>query len=209
MSSLIGKKIGMTRYFDDSGQNVVVTVLEAGPCYVTDLRTREKHGYDAVQLGFEPVREKLITRPLMGHFKRANVRPLRILKEFRNFDGMNNLKLGDELRVSLFSVGDLVSVTGISKGKGFMGAVKRHHFRGGPKTHGQSDRHRAPGSLGQSSYPSRVYKGLRMAGRMGNEQVTVRNLKVIKVDVEKNLLMVKGAVPGRNQNFVFIKKQQA
>ncbi|MDZ7331830.1 MAG: 50S ribosomal protein L3 [candidate division KSB1 bacterium] len=209
MSSLIGKKIGMTRYFDDSGQNVVVTVLEAGPCYVTDLRTREKHGYDAVQLGFEPVREKLITRPLMGHFKRANVRPLRILKEFRNFDGINNLKLGDELRVSLFSVGDLVSVTGISKGKGFMGAVKRHHFRGGPKTHGQSDRHRAPGSLGQSSYPSRVYKGLRMAGRMGNEQVTVRNLKVIKVDVEKNLLMVKGAVPGRNQNFVFIKKQQA
>lgn len=209
MSSLIGKKIGMTRYFDDSGQNVVVTVLEAGPCYVTDLRTREKHGYDAVQLGFEPVREKLITRPLMGHFKRANVRPLRILKEFRNFDGMNNLKLGDELRVNLFSVGDLVSVTGISKGKGFMGAVKRHHFRGGPKTHGQSDRHRAPGSLGQSSYPSRVYKGLRMAGRMGNEQVTIRNLRVIKVDVEKNLLMVKGAVPGRNQNFVFIKKQQA
>lgn len=209
MSSLIGKKIGMTRYFDDSGQNVVVTVLEAGPCYVTDLRTREKHGYDAVQLGFEPVREKLITRPLMGHFKRANVRPLRILKEFRNFDGINNLKLGDELRVNLFSVGDLVSVTGISKGKGFMGAVKRHHFRGGPKTHGQSDRHRAPGSLGQSSYPSRVYKGLRMAGRMGNEQVTIRNLRVIKVDVEKNLLMVKGAVPGRNQNFVFIKKQQA
>lgn len=209
MSSLIGKKIGMTRYFDDHGQNVVVTVLEAGPCYVTELRTREKHGYDAVQLGFEPVREKLITRPLMGHFKRANVRPLRILKEFRNFDGMNNLKLGDELRVNLFSVGDLVSITGISKGKGFMGAVKRHHFRGGPKTHGQSDRHRAPGSLGQSSYPSRVYKGLRMAGRMGNEQVTVRNLRVIKVDVEKNLLMVKGAVPGRNQNFVFIKKQQA
>ncbi len=209
MSSLIGKKIGMTRYFDASGQNVVVTVLQAGPCYVTELRTREKHGYDAVQLGFEPVREKLMTRPLMGHFKRANVKPLRILKEFRNFDGMANLKLGDELRVDVFSVGDLVTITGISKGKGFMGAVKRHHFSGGPKTHGQSDRHRAPGSLGQSSYPSRVYKGLRMAGRMGNEQVTVRNLKVIKVDVEKNLLMVKGAVPGRNQNFVFIKKQQA
>jgi len=205
-TGILGKKLGMTRYFDANGQNVVVTVLEAGPCYVTEIRTKEKHGYDAVQLAFEPLREKLVNRPLLGHFKRANVKPMRIIKEFRNFDGIGNLKLGDELKADVFSVGDLVSVTGISKGKGFMGAVRRHHFRGGPKTHGQSDRHRAPGSLGQSSYPSRVYKGLRMAGRMGNEQVTVRNLKVIKVDAEKNLLMVKGAVPGHNQNYVFIKK---
>ncbi len=207
MSSLIGKKLGMTRYYDQSGQNIVVTVLEAGPCYVTEIRSKEKHGYDAVQLGFDPKREKVTTKPLIGHLKKAKVKPLRILREFRNFDTLNDLKLGDEIKVDIFSVGDRVTVTGISKGKGFAGAVKRHHFSGGPKTHGQSDRHRAPGSLGQSSYPSRVYKGLRMAGRMGGEKVTIRNLQVIKIDTEKNLLLVKGAVPGHIKNFVFIKKQ--
>ncbi len=207
MSSLIGKKLGMTRYYDQSGQNIVVTVLEAGPCYVTEIRCKEKHGYDAVQLGFDPKREKVTTKPLIGHLKKAKVKPLRILREFRNFDTLNDLKLGDEIKVDIFSVGDRVTVTGISKGKGFAGAVKRHHFSGGPKTHGQSDRHRAPGSLGQSSYPSRVYKGLRMAGRMGGEKVTIRNLQVIKIDTEKNLLLVKGAVPGHIKNFVFIKKQ--
>jgi large subunit ribosomal protein L3 len=207
MSSLIGKKLGMTRYFDPSGQNVVVTILEAGPCYVTEIRSREQHGYDAVQLGFDPKREKLTTKPIMGHLKKAKVKPLRIIKEFRNFDSRSDLKLGDEIRVDIFSVGDRVTVTGVSKGKGFAGVVKRHHFSGGPKTHGQSDRHRAPGSLGQSSYPSRVYKGLRMAGRLGGERVTVRNLKIIKVDSEKNLLVVKGAVPGHIKNYVFIKKQ--
>lgn len=207
MSSLIGKKVGMSRYFDPSGQNVVVTVIEAGPCYVTEIRTREKHGYDAVQLGFGSRREKLINRPLLGHLKNAKVKPVRILKEFRNFDPQANLKLGDELKVDVFSVGDRVTISGISKGKGFAGVVKRHHFSGGPKTHGQSDRHRAPGSLGQSSYPSRVYKGLRMAGRMGAARVTVKNLQVIKVDVANNLLLVKGAVPGHIKNFVYIKKQ--
>ncbi len=207
MSSLIGKKLGMTRYYDQSGQNVVVTVLEAGPCFVTEIRSKEKHGYDAVQLGFDPKRDKVTTKPLIGHLKKANVKPLRILREFRNFDVVPNLKLGDEIKVDIFSVGDRVTITGISKGKGFAGVVKRHHFSGGPKTHGQSDRHRAPGSLGQSSYPSRVYKGLRMAGRMGGEKVSVKNLQVIKIDAEKNLLMVKGAVPGHIKNFVFIKKQ--
>lgn len=207
MSSLIGKKLGMTRIFDERGENVVVTILEAGPCYVTELRSKEKHGYDAVQLGFQHKREKLINKPLSGHFKKAKVKPLRILKEFRNFGTQSDLKLGDEIRVDIFSVGDRVAVTGISKGKGFAGTVKRHHFAGGPKTHGQSDRHRAPGSLGQSSYPSRVYKGLRMAGRMGGKNVTAKNLKVVKVDAEKNLLLVSGAVPGHIKSYVYIRKQ--
>lgn len=207
MSSLIGKKLGMTRYYDQSGQNVVVTILEVGPCYVTEIRSKEKHGYEAVQLGFDPKREKLTTKPIMGHLNKAKVKPLKMIKEFKNFDSQADLKLGDEIKVDVFSIGDRVTVTGISKGKGFAGTVKRHHFKGGPKTHGQSDRPRAPGSLGQSSYPSRVYKGLRMAGRMGNEKVTVKNLKVIKVDPEKNLLIVKGAVPGHIKNYVFIKKQ--
>lgn len=207
MSSLIGKKLGMTRYYDPSGQNVVVTILEAGPCYVTEIRSKEKHGYDAVQLGFDPKKEKVTTKPIMGHLNKARVKPLKMIKEFRNFDSQADLKLGDEIKVDIFSIGDRVTVTGTSKGKGFAGTVKRHHFKGGPKTHGQSDRSRAPGSLGQSSYPSRVYKGLRMAGRMGNEKVSIRNLKVIKVDAEKNLLIVKGAIPGHIKNYVFIKKQ--
>ncbi len=207
MSSLIGKKLGMTRRFDETGANVVVTILEAGPCYVTEIRSKQKHGYDAVQLGFESKREKVTTKPLSGHFKKAKVKPLRILKEFKNFDSQSDLNLGDEIKADIFSVGDRVSVTGISKGKGFAGGVKRHGFSGGPKSHGQSDRHRAPGSLGQSSFPSRVFKGLKMAGRMGGKKVTVKNVKVIKVDTEKNLLIVEGAVPGHVKSYVFIKKQ--
>ncbi len=207
MSSLIGRKLGITRLFDETGQNVVVTILEAGPCYITEIRTKEKHGYDALQLGFGSKQEKVITKPLKGHFKKAGVKPLRILKEFKTFDSNSSFKLGDEIKVDIFSVGDRVIVTGISKGKGFTGGVKRHGFAGGPKTHGQSDRYRAPGSLGQSSFPSRVFKGLKMAGRMGGEKVTVKNLKVMKVDVEKNLLLVKGAVPGHIKSLVFIKKQ--
>jgi large subunit ribosomal protein L3 len=207
MSSLIGKKLGMTRLFDETGEKVVVTILEAGPCYVTEIRSKQKHGYDAVQLGFESKREKVTTKPLTGHFKKAKVKPLRILKEFKNFDTQSDLKLGDEIKADIFSVGDRVSVTGISKGKGFAGGVKRHGFSGGPKSHGQSDRHRAPGSLGQSSYPSRVFKGLKMAGRMGGKKVTLKNVKVIKVDTEKNLLIVEGAVPGHVKSYVFIKKQ--
>lgn len=207
MSSLIGKKLGMTRLFNESGESVVVTILEAGPCYVTEIKSKEKHGYDAIQLGFEVKREKLMSKPLIGHFKQANVKPLRMLKEFKNFDLDSDLKPGDEIKVDIFSAGDRVKVTGISKGKGFAGVVKRHHFAGGPKSHGQSDRHRAPGSLGQSSYPSRVYKGLRMAGRMGGSKATMKNLKVIKVDPEKNLLIVKGAIPGHIKSYVFITKQ--
>ncbi|UCE04775.1 MAG: 50S ribosomal protein L3 [bacterium] len=207
MSSIIGKKVGMTRLFDETGKNVVVTILEAGPCYVTEIRTKEKHGYDAVQLGFENKREKVTTKPLVGHFNKANVKPLRNLKEFKIFNSESPLKLGDEIKVDIFSVGDKVTVTGISKGKGFAGGVKRHGFSGGPKSHGQSDRYRAPGSIGQSSFPSRVFKGQKMAGRMGNKKVTVKNLKVVKVDNDKNLLAVKGAVPGHIKSYVFIKKQ--
>jgi len=207
MSSLIGKKLGMTRLFDETGKNVVVTIVEAGPCYVTEIKSKEEHGYDAVQLGFSEKREKVTTKPLRGHFKRAGVKPQGILKEFRTFDSDATFTLGDEIKVDIFSVGDTVTVTGISKGKGFAGGVKRHGFGGGPKSHGQSDRHRAPGSIGQSSYPSRVYKGIKMAGRMGGKAVTVRNLQVVKVDNERNLLFVKGAIPGHIKGYVFVKKQ--
>ena len=207
MNGLIGKKLGMTKIFDDKGRNIPVTILEAGPCFVTQIKTKDSDGYEAVQLGFSPKREKLVTKPLLGHFKKSNVSPLRILKEFRNFELSDSTNLGSEIKADLFSVGDKVTVTGISKGKGFAGGVKRHGFGGGPKSHGQSDRLRAPGSIGQSSYPSRVLKGTKMAGRMGGERVTVKNLKVIKVDPVNNLVIVKGAVPGANQGIVFIKKQ--
>jgi large subunit ribosomal protein L3 len=207
MSSLIGKKLGMTRLFDETGKNIVVTMIEAGPCYVTEIRHKEKHGYDAVQLGFGNKREKVVTKPLIGHFKKAKVKPMGVLKEFKNFKPDTEFKLGDEVKVDIFAEGDLVTVTSVSKGKGFAGGMKRHGFHGGPKTHGQSDRHRAPGSIGQSSYPSRVFKGIKMAGRMGGKNVSVRNLKVVKVDAENNLLAVKGAIPGPIKNFVFIKKQ--
>ena len=207
MSSLIGKKLGMTRFFDEKGESVVVTILEAGPCYVTDIRSKEKHGYDAVQVGFDQKREKVTTKPLLGHFKKANTKPLRIIKEFKNFDLEPGLKLGDEIKVDIFSTGDIISVTGVSKGKGFAGGVRRYKFSGGPKSHGQSDRHRAVGSIGQSSYPSRVFKGIKMGGRMGGKNVTVKNLRVMKVDAEKNILIVKGAVPGHIKSYVYIRKQ--
>lgn len=204
---MIGKKLGMTRFFNEQGESVVVTILEAGPCYVTDIRSKKKHGYDAVQVGFDQKREKVTTKPLLGHFKKANTKPLRIIKEFKNFDLQPDLKLGDEIKVDIFSAGDTISVTGVSKGKGFAGGVRRHKFSGGPKSHGQSDRHRAPGSIGQSSYPSRVFKGIKMGGRMGGKNVTVKNLKVMKVDAEKNILIVKGAIPGHIKSYVYIRKQ--
>ena len=207
MSSLIGRKLGMTRVFDETGENVVVTVLEVGPCYVTEVKSKQKHGYDALQLGFDPKREKITTKPLLGHYKKAKVKPLKILKEFRTFDSEFLPKLGDEIKVDIFAVGDKVAVTGVSKGKGFAGGVKRHGFAGGPKSHGQSDRHRAPGSIGQSSYPSRVFKGIKMAGRMGGKKVTVKNVKVVKVDSDNNLLLVRGAIPGHIKGYVFVKKQ--
>jgi len=207
MRGLIGQKLGMTRLFDKTGKRVIATIIQAGPCYVTEIRTNEKNGYGAIQLAFGTKREKVTTKPLQGHFKRAGIAPQRILKEFQFSDLQSEFKLGDAIKADIFDEGDRVTITGISKGKGFAGTVKRHHFSGGPKTHGQSDRHRAPGSLGQSSYPSRVYKGLKMAGRMGAEKVSIRNLTVIKVDSQKNLLLVKGAIPGHNNAYVFVTKQ--
>lgn len=203
MSGLLGKKIGMTRIFDNEGNVIPVTIVEAGPCYVTQIKTKEADGYDAVQLGYGIKKEKNVTKPLIGHLKKANVKPTQKLKEFDPFQGQE-LKIGDELKADVFKPGDVVKVTGLSKGRGFAGVVKRHHFSGGPVTHGQSDRLRAPGSLGQSSDPSRVYKGLRMAGRLGNKQVSVKNLTVVVVDVEKNLLFIEGAVPGARNSFVEI-----
>jgi large subunit ribosomal protein L3 len=206
MIGIIGKKIGMTRIFDDKGNSIPVTVVEAGPCYVTQVKTSEKDGYSAVQMGFDETRKKILTKPVLGHLEKAKVKPMKVIKEFRDFDGAETLKLGDEIKVDSFVAGQLVRVTGISKGKGFAGVVKRHGFRGGPKTHGQSDRMRAPGSLGQSSYPSRVYKGMRMAGRLGGVQVTIKTLRILKIDLVNNLLLIKGAIPGANNGVVYIKK---
>ncbi|HDI52458.1 50S ribosomal protein L3 [candidate division KSB1 bacterium] len=206
MIGLIGRKLGMTRIFDEEGRHVPVTVIEAGPCYVTQIKTVDKDGYVAVQLGFREKKESRTTKPLLGHFKKANTKPTYVLQEFRDFDNWQNLKLSDEIKVDIFSPGDVVKVTGRSKGRGFAGVVKRHRFAGGPKTHGQSDRARAPGSVGQSSFPSHVLKGLRMAGRMGGKRVTVLNLKVVKVYPEQNLLLLKGAVPGAVNGYVRIVK---
>lgn len=205
MAGLLGKKIGMTRIFDDNGNVVPVTVVEAGPCYVTQIKTKENDGYDSVQLGYNQKKEKNITKPILGHLKKNNVPAVKKLKEFTSFEG-KEVKLGDTVTVDIFSPGEFVKVTGLSKGRGFMGVVKRHGFRGGPKTHGQSDRLRAPGSLGQSSDPSRVYKGLKMGGQMGNKKVTVPELQIIKIDVDNNLLYIKGAVPGARNNYLEIHK---
>jgi len=206
VSGILGKKIGMTSVFDENGVCVPCTVIEAGPCYVTQIRTKEKDGYTAVQLGFDEKPERLVTRPLHGHFSKANTKALRLLKEFRNVDGAS-LALGAEVKVDVFAKGDKVSVTAKSKGKGFQGVVRRHHFRGvGLQTHGQSDRVRAPGSIGASSYPSRVFKGTRMAGRMGFRNVTIRNLTVIQVIAESNLLLIKGSIPGAINTYVEITK---
>lgn len=205
MSGLIGKKLGMTRIFDEKGNDVQVSVIQTGPCFVTEIRTKDRHGYDALQLGFEEKRDKSVKQPERGHFKKSGVKPTRYLREFRTFD-VSQFKLGQEIKADIFQVGEEVKVTGISKGKGFQGVVKRHHFGGGPVTHGQSDRRRAPGSLGGSSYPSRVLKGLRMAGRMGNARVTVRNLMVVRVDAENNIVMVRGGIPGARNGMVLISK---
>ncbi|RMG68856.1 MAG: 50S ribosomal protein L3 [Calditrichaeota bacterium] len=206
MSGLLGKKIGMTRIFDDEGNMVPVTVVQAGPCYVIQVKTLERDGYEAMQIGFDPKKEKRTNKPLKGHFAKANVPPLRRLKEFPLPED-REVKPGDVLTVEMFSPGEKVKVSGTSKGRGFAGVVKRHGFGGGPKTHGQSDRWRAPGSIGQSSFPSRVFKGLRMAGHMGNARATVTGLTVVKVDPEKNLLFIKGAVPGARNSYVEIYKR--
>ena len=205
MKTLLGRKIGMTRIFLDDGRAVPVTVIEAGPCPVVQIKTEDENGYNAVQLGFEDIRETLVNMPLKGHYARSKTAPKRFLREVR-VDDVEGIELGKEFRVDIFNVGDKVSISGISKGLGFMGTVRRHGFAGGPKTHGQSDRWRAPGSIGQSSYPSRVFKGMRMAGRMGGDMVTVKNLTVVKVDADNNLVCVRGAVPGKNRTFLKIRK---
>ena len=204
LKGLIGKKIGMTQIFDEEGVAIPVTLIEAGPCYVTQVRTAEKEGYSAVQLGFAEVKPKRLTGGELGHLKRAGVPPLRFLREFRVKDPQ--VKEGEQVTVAAFTVGDRVDVVGTSKGKGFAGAVKRYHFRGGPKTHGQSDRLRAPGSRSSTTTPGRVFKGSRGAGHMGNERVTAQNLRVVLVDPERNLLGVKGPVPGGKRSLVMIKE---
>ena len=205
MSGIIGKKIGMTSLFDESGKNIPCTVIQAGPCSVLQVRTIENDGYSAVQLGFDDKSEKNVGKALAGHFKKAGSTPKAKLVEFRN--GFENVSLGDEVKVNLFAEGEFVDVTGTSKGKGFQGVVKRHGFGGVMQaTHGQHNRLRAPGSIGAGSDPSRVFKGMRMAGRMGGKQVTVQNLQVLKIDEEQNLLVVKGAVPGAKNSYVIIRK---
>lgn len=206
MKSLIGKKIGMTSVFTEDGSSVACTLIEAGPCYVTSVKTKDNDSYTAVQLGFEERKEKGLSKPVKGQFKTRKLPLLRYLKEVRDFDNAEEFKVGEVLKVDIFQAGDTVKVTGITKGKGFTGVMKRHNFSGGQRTHGQSDRQRAPGSIGASSYPSRVFKGQRMAGRDGNDKVTMRNLKIVKVIPESNLILVKGAVPGANSGLVQIFK---
>ena len=198
---IIGRKLGMTQIFREDGKVEAVTAIEAGPCTVIQVKTAAKEGYNAVQLGFGQA--KRLSSPQQGHLKGRG--QFKHLREFKT-DDVNNIKLGDKVDVSLFQAGDLVDITGVSKGKGFAGVVKRHHFAGGPKTHGQSDRHRAPGSIGSTTSPGRVWKGTRMAGRMGNMQVTARHLEVFEADLTRNLLVVRGAVPGTTNGLLLIKK---
>ncbi|MCV6631361.1 MAG: 50S ribosomal protein L3 [Flavobacteriaceae bacterium] len=205
MSGLIGKKIGMTSIFDENGKNIPCTVLEVGPCEVTQVRTEELDGYNAVQLGFDDKAEKRANEAEAGHFKKAGVSPKKKVVEFQGFE--EELNLGDTVTVEHFVEGEFVDVSATSKGKGFQGVVKRHGFGGvGQSTHGQHNRLRAPGSIGAASYPARVFKGMRMAGRMGGEKVTVQNLRVLKVVADKNLLVVKGCVPGHKNAYVIVQK---
>lgn len=204
MKGLIGKKIGMTQIFDEDGMVTPITLIEAGPCYVTQVRSSDKDGYSAVQLGFKETKPKHLTGGQIGHLKKGNLPPLRYLREFRVKD--TKLSLGDKVTVENFEVGEYVDVVGTSKGKGFAGAVKRHGFRGGPKTHGQSDRQRAVGSIGATTGTARVFKGKKMPGRMGNERITASNLKVALIDTERNLIGIKGSVPGSKGGLVMIKE---
>ncbi len=206
MSGIIGKKVGMTTIFDAEGQAVPCTLIEAGPCVVTQVRTEEKDGYSAIQLGFGEKKEKNTSRPLAGHFKKAGTTPKRKLVEFKEFEATFNL--GDVIRIEdVFAEGDFLDVTGNSKGRGFQGVVKRHGFGGvGGQTHGQHNRGRHPGSIGACSFPSRVFKGLRMAGRMGNTRTTIQNLKVLKVLSEQNLIVVNGSIPGAKNGYITLHK---
>ena len=205
MSGLIGKKIGMTSIFDENGKNIPCTVIQAGPCVVTQVRTEEVDGYEAVQLGFDDKSDKNTTKAWQGHFAKAGTTSKKKVVEFQGFE--EELNLGDTVGVDLFKEGEFVDVSGTSKGKGFQGVVKRHGFAGvGQATHGQHNRLRAPGSIGAASYPARVFKGMRMAGRMGGDQVKVQNLRVLKVVADKNLIVVKGCVPGAKNSYLTIVK---
>ena len=203
IQGMIGKKLGMTQVFTESGQVIPVSVVQAGPCRVVQLRTPEKNGYSAIQLSYQEVKEGKLSKPGAGHFRKAGTPPSRYLREFPG--DLQDVQVGQVITADMFRKGDKVDVAGVSKGKGFAGVIKRHHFSGGPATHG-SMFHRTPGSIGSSSYPSRVWKNQRMAGRMGNERVTVKNLEVVEVKVDQNLLLIRGAVPGSSGTLLIIKK---
>ena len=206
VQGIIGRKVGMTQVYEDDGTAIPVTVLEAGPCVVVQRKSMEKDGYSAVQLGLVgATKVKRVTKAMKGHFDKAGLPPCRVLREFRVEDGAE-VKVGDKVSVELFAPGDKIAVTGTSKGKGFQGVVKRHHFRGGAATHG-SMFHRAPGSIGSSAFPSRVLKGMRAGGHMGQDRVTVKNLEVVRVDAEKNILVVRGSVPGAGGTYLEIRKK--
>jgi len=207
MSGIIGKKIGMSSIYDVNGKNIPVTVIEAGPCVVTQVKTKSLDGYDAIQLAFEEKKENKTTKPLKGHFLKAGTTPKKIVREFTRFESGHQKKYGDVVKVDVFEEGEYIDVVGISKGKGFQGVVRRHGFRGvGDATHGQHDRLRAPGSVGASSFPSRVFKGIRMAGQMGNKRVKMINLQVVKIITEKNLILIKGSVPGANNSYLILER---
>ena len=204
MPGLIGKKIGMTSIFSEEGKNIPCTILEVGPCKVTQVKTKEVDGYSSIQLGFSEQKESRVSKAALGHFKRSKSAPMRKLVEF---PADSDFSLGDTVNVDIFSEGDFVTIAGTSKGKGFQGVVKRYNFRGvGDATHGQHNRLRAPGSIGAASYPARVFKGMRMAGQMGNERVKVENLQVLKILTDKNMIVVKGAVPGAKNSYITIEK---
>ncbi|MEN8186486.1 MAG: 50S ribosomal protein L3 [Bacteroidota bacterium] len=204
MSGLIGKKVGMTSIYDENGKNIPCTVIQVGPCVVTQVRTKEVDGYEALQLGFDDKAEKQSNKALNGHFKKAGTSAKKRVVEFQGFE--EEYKLGDEITVDHFEEGEFVDVSGTSKGKGFQGVVKRHGFAGSERTHGQQSMNRAPGSVGAASYPARVFKGMKMGGRMGGETATVQNLRVLKVVKDKNLLVVKGAVPGHKNSYLIVQK---
>ena len=201
--ALLGKKIGMTQIFSEKGLVIPVTVIEAGPCYVTQVKTVENDGYKAVQLAYSDIREKLVNKPVLGQFKKANVQPKRFIKEFK-LDG--DYKLGDEIRCDVFQEGDLVDVSGKTKGRGYAGVIKKWNFGRLRMSHGNGPVHRHPGSIGSNTYPGKVFKGKKMSGRYGNENVTIQNLRVVKVDLERNILLVKGAIPGPKGSMVSVKE---
>lgn len=206
MIGLIGKKIGMTTIFAEDGRAVPVTILKAGPCEITQVKTPEKDGYTAVQLGFDPTKETKVSKPMQGHFKNAGTKAYKKLKEFR-LEKNGDFEVGQVLTVEQFEIGDKVSLSGVSKGKGFQGVIKRWGFHGGPKTHGQSNKFRSPGSIGQSSSPSRVFKGMKMAGHMGSRNITRSGSLVVGIDPNENLILVRGTAPGPRNGYLIIRKR--